>query len=221
MDILLNNIEARVLGALIEKERTTPEYYPLSLNALTNACNQKSNRDPVMELDEKTVVRALDGLREKRLMRRVSISGGRVAKYRHDILSVIEFSPQELGILCVLLLRGPQTVGELRTRTARLCMFNDLSEVEATLQQLIKRDDGPFVKKLPREAGRREQRYAHLLCGEVKVKEENIEPPQEAATLEVQAENERITALEQEVASLRKEFEELKQQFIEFTRQFE
>ena len=221
MDVLLSPVEVRVIGALIEKEITTPDYYPLSLNALTLACNQKSNRDPVMDLDEKTVVRSLDHLNEKKLARRVLISGNRVPKYRHTILDLFEFSPYELGLLCALFLRGPQTVGELRARTTRLCKFKELAEVEATLQGLMDRDDGPFTVKLPREVGRREQRYAHLFCGEVTVEDADITPTLEPATLEVQSEYERIAALEQEVVSLRKELKELKQQFIAFTKQFE
>ena len=221
MDVIFSPVEVRVLGALIEKEITTPDCYPLSLNALTLACNQKSNRDPAMDLDEKTVVRALDSLGEKKLARRVIISGNRVPKYRHTIFDLFEFSPHELGLLCVLFLRGPQTVGELRARTARLCKFNDLAEVEATFQGLMDRDDGPFAVKLPREVGRRERRYAHLFCGEVTVEDADVTPPLEPATLEVQSEERRIAALEKEVVSLRKELKELKQQFIEFTKQFE
>jgi len=220
MDIILNSVEARVLGSLIEKELTTPDYYPLTLNALTNACNQKSNRDPVMGLDEKTVVRGLDSLREKQFVWQVKTAGSRVPKYEHNIRKAAAFSPQEIGVLCVLLLRGPQTVGEMRSRTARLYNFSDLSEVEATLQGLTDREEGPFVVKLPRQTGRKERRYAHLFCGEVAVDEEE-ETPTETARLEVRAENERITELEQKVAVLQTEMSELKQQFAEFVRQFE
>ncbi len=220
MDIILDSVEARVLGSLIEKELTTPDYYPLTLNALTNACNQKSNRNPVMGLDEKTVVRALDSLREKRFAWQVKTAGSRVSKYEHNIKSTAAFSPHEIGILCVLLLRGPQTVGELRSRTARLHNFNDLSEVETTLQRLTDREEGPFVVRLPRQTGRKEPRYAHLFCGEVAVDGEE-EAPAEKARLEVHAENERITELEQKVTVLQAELSELKQQFAEFIRQFE
>lgn len=221
MNIILTPIEARVLGSLIEKEATTPEYYPLTLNALTLACNQKSNREPVMELDEKIVVRAIESLRTKRLVTRVSVAGARVPKYRHDVPSVFEFSPPELSLLGVLLLRGPQTPGELRTRSTRLYEFKDLMEVESTLQRLIEREDGPFVVLLPREAGRREQRFAHLFCGEVKITESTIAPPLEKAVLEVHAENERIATLEQQVYLLRNELDHLKQQFEGFKKQFE
>ncbi|MDM8522025.1 YceH family protein [Desulfococcaceae bacterium HSG8] len=220
MDVILNFVEARVLGSLIEKELTTPDYYPLTLNALTNACNQKSNRDPVMGLDEKTVVRALDTLREKKFAWQVKTIGSRVPKYEQSIKNAAPFSPQEIGILCVLLLRGPQTLGELRSRTARLYNFSDLSEVEATLRELEDRKEGPFVVKLPRQIGRKERRYTHLFCGEVTVDDEE-ESPTEAARLEVQAENERITELEQEVTAIRAELDELKKQFAEFARQFE
>jgi len=221
MNIILTPIEARVLGSLIEKETTTPEYYPLTLNALTSACNQKSNREPVMELDEKTVVRAIESLRDKRLVMRVSGAGARVPKYRHDIPSVFNFSAQQLSLIGVLMLRGPQTAGELRTRTGRLYEFDDLAKVETTLEELMKRDDGPYVVKLPREAGRREQRYAHLFCGEVKFEESEIVLPLEKAALAVQAENERIAALEREVTTLRNELDDLKQRFEEFVKQFE
>lgn len=220
MDIILNSVEARVLGSLIEKELTTPDYYPLTLNALTNACNQKSNRDPVMGLDEKAVVRGLDGLREKQFVWQVRTAGSRVSKYEHNIKNAAAFSTQEIGILCVLLLRGPQTVGELRSRTARLYNFRDLSEVEATLQELTDRKEGPFVVRLPRQTRRKERRYTHLFCGEVAVDEEE-EAPTETARLEVRAENERITELEQKVTLLQTEMSELKQQFAEFVRQFE
>ena len=221
MNIVLTPVEARVLGSLIEKQIARPDSYPLSLNALRAACNQKSNRSPVMHVDEKTIVRALDDLGEKQLARRVIISGVRVPKYRHDIQSTFELSSQELSVLCVLLLRGPQTAGEIRSRTVRLCVFHDLAEVEATLHGLMERDDGPFVVKLPRETGHREQRYTHLFCGEPRVEGASAIPSLEAATLEVQSENKRIAALEQEVARLWRELEELKRRFVAFTKQFE
>ncbi|MEW6380796.1 MAG: YceH family protein [bacterium] len=224
MDIVLTSVEARVLGALIEKEMSTPEYYPLTLNALISACNQKSNREPVMNLEEKSVVRAIEGLQQKHLVWQRNTAEGRVPKYAHGIGSRFEFSPPQVAVLCVLLLRGPQTPGEIRGRTARLHEFGDLSEVEETLQQLAEHEGGPFVVKLPRQAGCRESRYAHLLCGEVKGEQgecgQGLPPPQRA-TLEVRAENERIAELEQQVADLRAEVDELRRLFSEFTRQFE
>ncbi len=225
MDFILTPIEARVLGSLIEKQITTPDYYPLTLNALTNACNQKSNREPVMELDEKTVVRGLDSLREKHLVWQVKTVGSRVSKYEHNMEKVFKLSPQEIAILCVLLLRGPQTLGELRTRAARMYDFKDLAETEETLQNLTERgEDDPFAVKLPRQVGRKESRYAHLFCGyppNLNAGEENEEFPPEPARLEVIAENERIAALEQKVADLQAEVEELKHRFAEFSKQFE
>ena len=171
MDLVLDEHEARVVGSLLEKEITTPDQYPLSLNALTNACNQKSNRDPVMSLDEAQVLAALDSLRGKHLILEKSGFGSRVPKYQHRFCNTqfgtLQFSEQELGLVCVLLLRGPQTPGELRSRTQRLCRFSDVGEVEACLEALADREDGPFVVRLAREPGKRESRYAHLFSGEV------------------------------------------------------
>jgi uncharacterized protein YceH (UPF0502 family) len=175
VDIRLTPCEARVIGCLLEKQRTTPEHYPLSLNALTNACNQKSSRDPVLELDEATVQDTIDTLMKQRLVIEKSSFGSRVTKYQHRFCNtefgVLKFSEQEIGIVCVLLLRGPQTPGELRTRTERLCKFQDIHEVEATLDQLTQRDDGPFVVMLPRVPGKRETRFAHLFGGEPEMRE--------------------------------------------------
>jgi uncharacterized protein YceH (UPF0502 family) len=171
MDLVLGEHEARVVGSLLEKEITTPDQYPLSLNALTNACNQKSNRDPVMSLDEAQVLAALDSLRGKHLILEKSGFGSRVPKYQHRFCNTqfgtLQFSEQEFGLVCVLLLRGPQTPGELRSRTQRLCRFSDVGEVEACLEALADREDGPFVVRLAREPGKRESRYAHLFSGEV------------------------------------------------------
>ena len=172
MNIEFSALEARVIGCLIEKEITTPDQYPLSLNALTNACNQKTNRDPVLELDEATVQTTVDALMKKYLVSDKSAGyGGRVTKYKHRFCNTefgsLKFSKQELGILCVLLLRGPQTPGELRARTNRLCDFVDASHVESTLQALMTREDGPFVARLARTAGSREPRYAHLFSGSI------------------------------------------------------
>src|SRR5210317_982016 len=171
MDLVLDEHEARVVGSLLEKEITTPDQYPLSLNALTNACNQKSNRDPVMRLDEAQVLAALDSLRGKHLILEKSGFGSRVPKYQHRFCNTqfgtLQFSEQEFGLVCVLLLRGPQTPGELRSRTQRLCRFSDVGAVEACLEALADREDGPFVVRLAREPGKRESRYAHLFSGEV------------------------------------------------------
>jgi uncharacterized protein YceH (UPF0502 family) len=222
MEIQLSPIEVRILGTLIEKEITTPQYYPISLNALTNACNQKSNRDPVMNLDEKTVVRILEELRfNHKLIWQISTAGGRVPKYKHNISIIHEFSQQEVNILCELFLRGPQTLGELRTHTARLCDFENLEEVEEILQNLIDAEQGPFVQKLPREPGRRENRYAHLFCGEVKIDEDMLKPPLEPAAIEVQAENKRIEALEHDLSAIKEELAILKEQFFTFKKQFD
>lgn len=201
--------EARVIGALIEKEITTPEQYPLSLNALTNACNQKSNRDPVLDLDEAAVQQTVDGLIKRYLVSRSSGFGSRVTKYTHRFCNTefgdLKLSEQEVGILCELLLRGPQTPGELRVRAERLCKFADVGEVEATLTGLMERDE-PLVAKLPREPGKRESRYTHLFGAE----------PASGAKAEVRpesSEGERIDALEQSVDQLRLEVEELRRKY--------
>lgn len=221
VEFRLNDVEVRVLGALIEKQVTTPEYYPLTLNALLHACNQISNRDPVVAYDEQTVARALESLREQKLVRVVNTADGRVPKYRHVLNEVVELRAAELAVVCVLLLRGPQTVGELRGRTERLYAFSDLSFVEATLQALAERADGPLVVKLPRQSGQKEARYAHLLSGPVQVEAQLRAARPEPATVAVRAESERLTQLESEVATLRQELNELRQQFTEFKDQFE
>lgn len=207
MDICLTPFEARVIGCLIEKQHTTPEQYPLSLNSLTNACNQKSSRDPVLELDEATVQDTIDALIKKRYVIEKSGFGSRVTKYQHRFsnteFGALKFSDQELGIVCVLLLRGPQTPGELRTRTERLCKFQNIHEVESTLDQLMQREDGPFVAKLPREPGKREVRYAHLFGGEIEMGE--TAAPAEALTGATGGNVSRMEELEQAVNQLREE----------------
>ena len=218
---VLNEIEVRVVGSLIEKQVTTPEYYPLTLNALTHACNQTSNRDPVVSFDEKTVVRALDSLREKNLAHVVYGSDSRVPKYKHVLTEAFNLTPQELAVMCVLMLRGAQTIGEIRGRTQRLFEFADLAEVEATLDALMAREPQALVMKLPRQVGQKEARYAHLLAGPVAVDEQRSAPRPEPATLEVRAENERISKLEAEVETLRQEVAALRQQFDDFRKQFE
>ena len=219
MDQILTPVEVRVLGSLIEKEITTPEYYPLTLNALVNACNQISNRDPVVSFDEKTVARGLEGLREKKLAWMVT-GVGRVPKYEHRFTEALQLAAQEVAVLCVLMLRGPQTVGEIRGRTGRLYEFKELEEVELTLQALLAAQP-PLVMKLPRQPGTKESRYAHLLAGEVHVEEREVETRLEPAIREVRQENERLAILESEVAHLRSDLAELKEQFLEFKRQFE
>lgn len=219
MEMILNSTEARVLGCLIEKELTTPEYYPLSLNALTNACNQKSNRDPVMALEEEEVVHALDALRFKQLVV-VSADGGRVPKYRHILAEKLGLVPEELSLMCELLVRGPQTVGELRTRAERMHSFSDLGAVEAVLSELMDREH-PLIARLARQPGRKESRYAHTLSGEPESATEEYNPPPEAARLRVVAENERIRQLEEEMAVLRGEVADLRRMVHEFKAQFE
>ncbi len=211
MEFSLNTVEARVLGALIEKDLATPEYYPLSLNALTNACNQKTNREPVTAYDDATVAAAIDGLRTKRMAAAVSGAGSRVEKYAHRLSDNFNFSARELAILSVLLLRGPQTPGELRERAGRMHAFDDLEAVEATLNRLIEREPEPLVKRLPRAPGTKEARYAHLFSGDVEV---SVPEPQAAPP-------DRIARLESEVAALRADLDNLKEQFAAFRRQFE
>lgn len=219
MDIRLNTIEVRVLGSLVEKELTTPEYYPLSLNALTNACNQKSNRDPVLALTDEEVVRALDSLRFKQLSV-ISADGGRVPKYRHLLAEKLGLLPAEQAVLCELLLRGPQTVGELRTRCERMHPFGDLAAVEEVLRELMERE-APFVARMERQPGRKEARYAQLFSDLPECSVECAEMAPEAARQRVMAENERIVGLEQEVAALRTEVADLRQLVEEFKKQFE
>ena len=224
MNFLLNEVECRLLGSLIEKEITTPEYYPLSLNALVNGCNQKSNREPVMTLDESAVRQALHSLDGQSLVRSVSASDSRVTEYEHRLQEAFNFYRHEVAILCVLLLRGPQTPGELRTRAERMHPFEDLSAVQSSLQHLMKREP-PLVRVLPRQPGTKEARYAHLLSGEHS--EWDAKPAPEPH-IPASADGGRVMQLEKEVAALRSEVEilqqqsaELKQQFAAFRKQFE
>ena len=213
----LDAVEARVLGSLIEKDLSTPDYYPLSLNSLTNACNQSSNRDPVLSLSEQTVVRGLDSLREKKLAFQFQGADSRVSKYGHRVVETLVLERPELAVLCVLLLRGPQTVGEVRGRTGRMFEFASLEDAGACLDRLIARPEGPLVVKLPRQVGMKEQRYAHLLCGEVVPVAGEVTLNPEPAVVAVRLENERLarieqeaTALRAEVAALRRELDHLK-----------
>jgi uncharacterized protein len=235
MKIELTPIEARVIGCLIEKQITTPDQYPLSLNALVNACNQKSNRDPVLELDERAVQHTVDDLARKHFVVEKSGFGSRVPKYQHRFCNTeygtLKLDPQELAIVCELLLRGPQTPGELRSRAARMSMFTDVSEVEAALTRLSEREDGPFVLRLAREPGRRESRYAHLFSGAVAggaegqssdaeyaahagVETVSAEPRTVVSTPETAfpalRQDQRLTRLEEEVRALRAELNDLR-----------
>lgn len=221
MDIELNPIEVRVLGCLIEKEIATPDYYPLTLNALVNACNQKSNRNPPMALDEATVQRALDELRmTHHLAVEVTSSGTRVPKYKHIFHGKWNFSPAKTAILCELFLRGPQTSGDLRAHASRLHPMADCREVEEILQGLENRDGEPFVVHLPLEPGRRERRWAHLLAG-IPQLEAALELPLDTGLSAFPSTGERLQQLETEVASLRQELDELKAAFAEFRTAFE
>lgn len=210
---MLSLHETRVIGVLIEKEITTPDQYPLSLNALTNACNQKSNRDPVLELDEATIQQTVDELIKKRMVSEKTGFGSRVAKYQQRFCNSqfgeLKLSPQELGIICELFLRGPQTPGELRTHTHRLCKFNDVNQVEVTLKGLLEREDGPFVTQLMREPGKRESRWAHLLSGEVQTLQVTQYTP--AAVIRDSGDD-RIERLEHQIAELQQQVSQLKQQ---------
>ena len=221
MEALLNPVEVRVLGALIEKEITTPEYYPLTLNSLTTACNQKSNRDPVVSLEEKAVVGALESLREKGLARQVSGVDMRVPKHYHLFDEKVGLTRPQIAALCVLMLRGPQTVGEIRVRSVRLYEFAGLEEVERVLVELAERTEGALVVQLARQPGRKESRYAHVLTGEPEEGDVQTEGPVDAAALEVRAENERIAALEEQVKALRDELADVRSAFAQFKEQFE
>ena len=218
MELLLNDAEVRVLGALMEKESTTPDYYPLSLHALINACNQKSNRDPVMNLDEPSVREALDSLNRKGLAGPTSTAESRVTKYEHRIGEVFNLGRRENALLGVLLLRGPQTPGELRGRAERMHRFDALGEVQSTLQRMIEFTP-PLVKMLPRQPGTKESRYPHLLSGDV----ESWEPAavSEQSVAGASAAGERITTLEAQVASLQEDVDRLQQQMAEILKRFE
>lgn len=218
MPEIINEIEARILGSLVEKQLTTPEYYPLTMNALVNACNQKNNREPVMSLDETTVSAAIERLRDRNLIYVFYGSTSRVPKYKHMLPSVYELEPAEVAVVAVMLLRGPQTLGELRTRTERMHEFSGLGEIQETLDGLARRDD-PVVIKLPVLTGQKEARFGHLLSGEIDVEALAIAHPTRAAQAE--SANERFSKLEAEVGELRGEIESLKATFDEFKRQFE
>lgn len=216
LDLQLADIEVRVLGSLIEKDITTPDYYPLSLNALVNACNQKNNRDPVMTLDEDGVRNALNSLQEKRLAGPAGGADSRVTKYEHRLQEVFNFDRRETALVCVLLLRGPQTPGELRGRSERMYKFETLDDVQSTLQKLI---DRGLLKVLARQPGTKESRYAHLFAGDMS--DEVMEPAM--ARRPSSADNHlesRMAALESDLRSLKDEFAKLQRELNEFKRQF-
>jgi hypothetical protein len=213
MDWQLDAVEARVLGSLLEKESTTPDYYPLSLNALVNACNQRSNREPVVAYDEDTVESALESLRAKGFALRITGGDSRVPKHAQRFTEKFNLGRREAALVCVLMLRGPQTVGELRGRSERLYSFEDLEGVESTLERLVEMG---WVKKLPRQAGFKEQRWAHLLAGDVAAQEAESVAAASAGPAPADhgaADRERIDALEREVAELRRDFEEFRRKF--------
>ena len=211
----LTEVEARVLGSLVEKQMTTPEYYPLTLNALTAACNQKSNRDPVVSYDESTISSAIETLREKNLVYLYYGTSSRTVKYKHMLPGVYDLDDAGVAVVAALLLRGPQTLGELRERTARLHEFAGLGEVQETLEDLARRDE-PIVVKLERQAGQKEARYAHLLCGEV-----SQETVRERSTAVHPTDNDRLAKLENELERMRQELTEFRGIFEEFRKQFD
>lgn len=216
----LNAIEARVIGSLIEKEITTPDYYPLTLNALVAACNQKSNRHPLVEFDEATVLRAIDSLKIKSLAMGVTPMGSRVTKYKHVLREKLDLLDDEIAVICELLIRGAQTLGELRTRCERMYVFASTDDVLGVLQRLAKRNT-PLTRELPRMAGQKEARWAHLLSGELELPSESeLAAAREPVRITLDAENARIAALEAEVAALKNEIAAFKQSFDAFRAQF-
>src|SRR5437660_1633619 len=219
-ELHLSDIEVRVLGSLIEKDITTPDYYPLSLNALVNACNQKNNRDPIMSLDEDRVRDALNTLQEKRLAGPAGGADSRVTKYEHRLQEVFNFDRREIAVICVLLLRGAQTPGELRSRTDRMYHFEALDDIVSTLDRLAQREP-PLAQVLPRQPGTKESRYMHLFSGEPLISETSasVERAPSPATASVSAG--RPTMLEEEVARLRQDLSEVQQQLATFRKQFE
>jgi uncharacterized protein YceH (UPF0502 family) len=220
MALQLSDVEARVLGALVEKESTTPEYYPLSLNALVNACNQKSNRDPVMTLDEELVRQALRSLSEQVLVRSAG-GDSRVPKFEHRLNELYNFHRHETAVLCVLLLRGPQTPGELRTRAERMYEFEDLEAVHSALHHLMRREP-PLAKILPRQPGTKESRYMHLFSGDTASAEQvaTEHPTELQSPAKTSHDRERVAQLEAEIVELRRELNTLREQFATFQKQF-
>jgi uncharacterized protein len=211
----LSDVEVRVIGSLIEKQMTTPDYYPMSLNALTAACNQTSNRDPVVQLDDDTVMRAIQSLREKRLVRAIKRSDSRVTKYQQVIDEALNLDARDGAVLCELLLRGPQTVGELRARASRMHEFPTQVEVEEVIESLATREPSPLVMRLPRRPGQKEGRIAHLLSGEIAIETSDQPAPV------IPREGDRLAALEEVTAELRREVADLRSQLDAFRKQFE
>ena len=222
--MILTELETRVLGSLIEKDITTPDYYPLSLNALVNACNQRNNRDPVMTLDESAVRDALASLQEKRMAGPASGADSRVAKFEHRLQEVFNFDRREIAIVCVLLLRGPQTPGELRSRTDRMYHFEALEDIVSTLDRLAQREP-PLARILPRQPGTKESRYTHLFSGEPPTADlaetTNVGRTLLSASAGASSTADRLSTLEEEVARLRQELNEVQQQLAAFRKQFE
>src|ERR1700751_2987778 len=216
MPLELSSVETRVLGALLEKERTTPEYYPLSLNGLVVACNQTTNRDPIVSYDDQTVEQGLDRLREKKLAMLVHTAGARVPKYRHTLLDAYNLDAREVALLCVLMLRGPQTPGELRSRTGRMCDSMTLPEVEKSLEQLTCGQD-PLVRVIPAKPGQKEKRYVQLLSGEPELEVPVAAP---VAVTESLSEKSRLDTLENEVSTLKSELHALREELAEFKKLF-
>ena len=218
----LTPVETRLLGCLLEKERITPENYPLSLNSLIAACNQSTNRDPITAYDVQTVENGLDGLRQKKLAVMIMSAGSRVAKFRHELLNHFELSPREVALLCVLLLRGPQTLGELRSRTERMQFFDSLEQIESFLAELA-REEPPLVRVLPARPGQKESRYVQLLSGEPVMPESaagpaTASPPAEGGSA---IDSSRLEAIEKQLAELRAELRDLREELLSFRKQFE
>ena len=215
--LILTAQEARALGCLLEKEATTPDYYPLTLNSMQSACNQKSSRHPVVDYDAKEIVRALDGLRSKKLVLQIGQAGARVPKYQHIARETLGLPQNQLALLAILILRGAQTAGELKQRCERLWQFESPEQVEALLESMSNQQEAPYIVKLPRQPGKRECRYMHLLCGIPELAEDELPGlAPESARLEVEKEESRISQLESQVAELQNQVAELRQDFLEF-----
>ena len=217
MTTILNDIEIRVLGSLVEKQVTTPEYYPLTLNSLTAACNQKNNRNPVTSYSENEVAQALETLREKNLTYVFHGSTSRVPKYKHVMPEVMHLNPAELALMCALMLRGPQTTGELRSNSARLHEFSGLEDVDATINSLITHEPEPLAVRLPRQAGQKEARFTHLLSGEAPIEE----AASEASHLRRGGREDRVAVMESEIENLKGQIAQLREQFEGFKKQFD
>jgi len=221
MNAMLNLVEARVLGALIEKEITTPNNYPLTLTSLATACNQRSNRYPVTDLSEKEVVRALFSLRERHIAWEKAPAGSRVMKYSHEISEMLSLTDQQLAVICELMLRGPQTIGKLRTHCERMHPLGDITQAADIVKSLVNYPETPLAVQLPKEPGRRENRYTHLLCGEPEIPDDPVAVTPHPAVIAVRAENERIASLEAEVQQLRQDVTTLTEKLDHFKTQFE